>query len=70
MTETDVGVKSRVKEEGLGPGGEEGALLAAALAAVLVQYGRDVQERNGHRRAEDAGPLWRMVGCWERMETG
>ena len=69
MTETTVRVEPQVTgKEGPGAGGEDRALLAAALAAVLVQYGRDVRERNGQGSAEGAGPQWRMVGCWERMQ--
>jgi hypothetical protein len=67
---SNVRVESRmVVEEGPGPGREDGALLAAALAAALVEYGHAVRERNGHGNDESVGPQWRMVGCWERMQA-
>jgi hypothetical protein len=58
-----------VEEEGSGPGREDGALLAAALAAALVEYGCAVRERNGHGNDEGVGGQWRILGCWERMQA-
>jgi hypothetical protein len=42
-----------------GPG--EGALLAAALAATLVEYRHHVQQRMDHPRSEGMGPNWQMM---------
>jgi hypothetical protein len=39
----------------------ERALLAAALAATLVEYRHHVQQRTDHPRSEGVGPAWRMM---------
>ena len=48
----------------------EGALLAAALAAALVEYRNHVAQKSGQEGAARAGERWRTVGCWERLQGG
>ncbi len=47
--------------------GEEGRLLAAALAAALLEYLRQVRNPDGD--TEPAGPTgaWRLLARWEQM---
>ncbi len=45
----------------------EGALLAAALAATLVEYRRHVRQRAAHLGAEGAGSNWQMMARLEQL---
>lgn len=49
------------------PASDDGALLAAAIAATLVEYRRTALQRNGQTRAECAGPNWRTMARLEQM---
>jgi hypothetical protein len=55
-------------EEERGQALAEGALLAAALAAALVEYQRYVARRNGREGAAAGSERWRTMGCWERLQ--
>jgi hypothetical protein len=46
---------------------DDGALLAAVLAATLVEYQRHLQQRNGHNSSASTGNNWRMLGCMDRL---
>lgn len=48
-------------------GVNEGALLAAALAATLVEYRRDAGLQSESRGSLDERSNWRTVACWERL---
>jgi hypothetical protein len=45
----------------------EGALLAAALVATLVEYGHHVQQRMDHPGSEGVGPNWRMMARLQQL---
>jgi hypothetical protein len=45
---------------------EEGWLLAAAVAAALVEYRQQVQRQNGSTRAETGGQ-WRTLARWQQL---
>jgi hypothetical protein len=45
----------------------EGAVLAAALAATLVEYRRHVGRQNVHEAPEHTGANWRMVARIEQL---
>jgi hypothetical protein len=45
---------------------DDRALLAAALAATLVEYRRAARQRNGQARAQPAGPNWRTMARLEQ----
>jgi hypothetical protein len=64
VAKLDVMVESRVAV------GEDGAVLAAALTAALVEYRSYVQEQCEHNSSEGVGASWRMVACWERLRGG
>ena len=46
---------------------DDGALLAAALAATLVEYQSHVGRNREVDGSELAGTNWRIVGCMERL---
>ena len=46
---------------------EDETLLAAAVAAALAEYRRQVQQQNGHDGSESVRAQWRMLACWERL---
>jgi hypothetical protein len=54
-------------EERLGMNVSEGPLLAAALAAALVEYRRCLGRRDGQTKDEDGGANWRMVARLEQL---
>jgi hypothetical protein len=45
----------------------EGPLLAAALAATLVEHRRLVLRRNEHDDQEMVGANWRVMGRWQQL---
>ena len=47
---------------------ETGELLAAALAATLVEYRGHVQQCECIDAENTGGTGWRMVACWERLQ--
>jgi hypothetical protein len=49
-------------------GVKDDVLLAAALAAALVEYRTFVQQRNGKGGLADGETNWRIVACWERLQ--
>ena len=49
---------------------EEDAALAAALAAVLVEYRAELARRGGNGRTAGPGERWRLVSCWEQLRGG
>ncbi|MFC2037816.1 hypothetical protein ACFLYD_07635 [Chloroflexota bacterium] len=49
-------------------GVEDDVLLAAALAAAMVEYRAFVQQRNGKEDSADGETNWRIVACWERLQ--
>ena len=46
---------------------EEGMLLAAALAATLVEYQNHVGQHSGHGNGNQVGANWRTIGRWEQL---
>jgi hypothetical protein len=46
---------------------EEGPLLAAALAAALVEYRRHVEQGSDPGHAGGTGTRWRMLARWEQL---
>jgi hypothetical protein len=46
---------------------DHSTLLAAALAATLIEYRRCVHERCSSDGTNNAGNNWRMVACLERL---
>jgi hypothetical protein len=46
---------------------EDQALLAAALAAALVEYRRHVRQRSMAEHTTSAENNWRTMACWERL---
>ena len=47
---------------------DEGAVLAAVLAAALVEYGRHLERPEGQDNAQHAGGNWRLLACLDRMQ--
>ena len=47
---------------------DDGAMLAAVLAAALVEYGRDLEQPNGHNGSQDSAGNWRMLACLDRLQ--
>jgi len=47
---------------------DDGAMLAAVLAAVLVEYGRQLEQPNGHNGSQAAAGNWRMLACLDRLQ--
>jgi hypothetical protein len=54
-------------EQQAGTTPNDGALLAAALAATLVEYQRHVRENHEVDSTETAANSWRLLGCLDRM---
>ena len=46
---------------------EDQALLAAALAAALVEYRRHARRRSVDEHSTGVGNNWRTMACWERL---
>ena len=46
---------------------EEGMLLAAALAATLVEYRHHVGQHPGYGARNRVGANWRTLGRWEQL---
>jgi hypothetical protein len=46
---------------------EQGPLLAAALAAALVEYRRHVRQRNGYAEPDNSRTNWHMVSRLEQL---
>lgn len=46
----------------------DGAMLAAVLAAALVEYGRHLERPNGHNGSQDAAGNWRILGHLDRIQ--
>ncbi|MFC2031159.1 hypothetical protein ACFLWA_10560 [Chloroflexota bacterium] len=46
---------------------EDGVLLAAALAATLVEYRHHIGRQPGHGNGNQAGVNWRTLGRWEQL---
>jgi hypothetical protein len=49
---------------------QEGALLAAAVAAALVEYRDYVRQEEEPGGAAGVGTNWRAIACWERLRGG
>ena len=49
------------------PDEEGGRLLAAALTAVLLEYRRQVQTRDGDAGVPEPAVEWRLLARWEQM---
>jgi hypothetical protein len=49
---------------------EEAAALAAALAAVMVEYRAELARRDGNGSTAGPGERWRLVSCWEQLRGG
>lgn len=52
---------------------DEDALLAAALAATLVAYRRQLGQAGGNSGGQPAEPghsTWRALGRWEQLQGG
>jgi hypothetical protein len=65
---TSIGVKERlVSEERAWTGDDEGAVLAAALAATLVEYRRQVRQNAHESRSDGSGHNWRMITRLEQF---
>jgi hypothetical protein len=43
-------------------------VLAAVLAAALVEYGRHLEQQNGLGGSSPEGGNWRMLACLDRMQ--
>lgn len=68
MAESRVMSESKmVAEEQTRVGSADGPLLAAALAAALVEYRRHVGQRKGHGRSGSTGIHWRMMTRLEQL---
>jgi hypothetical protein len=50
-------------------GSEEGRLLAAALAAALVEYRRYVGQRDGHAVGPGSRSNWQIVTRLEQLRS-
>jgi hypothetical protein len=48
----------------------DGAMLAAVLAAALVEYGHELDRRSGPDNMQPAGGNWRMLACLDRRQGG
>ncbi len=48
-------------------GHDEGTLLAAALAAVLVDYRRQLGPHTDQPGSEGPGLNWRIMGRWQQL---
>jgi hypothetical protein len=46
---------------------DDGALLAAVLAATLVEYQKNVRQHNGPDSSVAVGSNWRLLGCVDRL---
>jgi hypothetical protein len=69
MVEFSVRTESKLAtEEAPGIGLDEGPLLAAAVAAALVEYRRHVKQYAGHSNLEGSGSNWRMVTRFEQLQ--
>jgi hypothetical protein len=65
-----VRVESRTwVEERRGTGTEQEPLLAAALAAALVEYRRYVGPGNERASADDDNAKWRIAGRLEQLRS-
>lgn len=45
-----------------------GAVLAAVLAAALVEYGKHLQQHNGNGGPQDARGNWQTLACLDRLQ--
>ena len=71
MIRSNVRVKpKRVVEEQPRTSMEDGALLAAALAATLVEYRTHVSQQRWHEGSAETATNWRTVACLERLRRG
>jgi hypothetical protein len=61
-----VGTTVKTKEQ-IQAGTEEGPMMAAALAAVLVEYRRYLRQHEGHDGPANSGTNWQMVGRLEQL---
>jgi hypothetical protein len=67
----DSNVKTRTGESVRVPSmmnSEEGVLLAAALAATLVEYRHHVGKHSGHGKRKRSEANWRTIGRWEQLQ--
>jgi hypothetical protein len=58
-----------VAEERLAVDVEQGPLLAAALAAALVEYRRYVRQQNKHAGPDSSRTNWRIVSRLEQLRS-
>lgn len=66
----ELGARSKLKSsarEGSQDHLEEGSMLAAALAAALVEYRRHTKRRNGHTGSIGEGANWRVMARMEQL---
>ncbi len=47
---------------------DDGAMLAAVLAAALVEYGRYLERSNRHNGVQDAAGNWRILAHLDRLQ--
>lgn len=47
--------------------GDEGRLLAAALTAALLEYRRQVRNRDDDAEGAGTAVAWRLLARWEQM---
>lgn len=69
----ELGVRARSSRAIEGERGghwQEGALLAAAVAAALVEYRDYVRQEDEAGGAAGVGTNWRAIACWERLRGG
>jgi hypothetical protein len=70
MVETTWMVETTARtKDGDQAGTEEGAVLAAALAAVLLEYRRYLKQQNSHDRPAGSDSNWQMVSRLEQLRS-
>jgi hypothetical protein len=68
MTEIATMIEPRVRvEQLLGTDVAQGPLLAAAMAAVLVDYRRYLRQQNSQPHPDSSRTNWRMVSRLEQL---
>jgi hypothetical protein len=57
-----------VEQQQAGDSLDDGAVLAAVLAAALVEYGRHLEQPGRQGSSKAAGSNWRLLACLDRMQ--